>query len=147
MPNFAKRGLGALLGMGTMTGAWGRVDEFDNGIPLWYGGFWKLCMRGAGSVGYVDTDGPVEREIPNPRWLEVSDALALARGFAARLSVALDRPYWLFHEDVLVGPAGVDTGLGLAHWWSQMKRDAERAVEELEDELSRTPKTVVKWFW
>ena len=91
--------------------------------------------------------GPVEREVPNPRWLEVSDALVAARGYAARLSVALDRPYWLFHEDVLRGPAGNDVGLGLAHYWSMAKQDARLAVEELEYELSVTPKTVVRWFW
>jgi len=98
-------------------------------------------------VVYVDGDGPVEREVANPRWLEVSEALALARGHAAALSAAFDAAYWRFHEEVLVGPAARDTGDGLAHWWSRVKRDARLVIEELEYELSVTPKTVTKWYW
>ncbi|MEV0390062.1 hypothetical protein [Nonomuraea sp. NPDC050643] len=85
------------------------------------------------------TDGLVD----NPRHQALRQALADVRRQVARLEAALDEPYRLFTgAAVWAGPGARRFGEELSHQRQSLKRQARRVVDELEEELRRTPSMV-----
>ncbi|MFG1700195.1 hypothetical protein [Nonomuraea sp. NPDC049309] len=89
------------------------------------------------------THASAEELVDSPRHQALQHALRNVRVRAAQLEAALDEPVQRFaNTRVWVGPAARRFGEELSRQRQELRRRARQVVEELEEELRRTPSKV-----